>query len=50
MPEVCHQYNVKKNYVGSVYVRGYCGLSESVIRELCLVNFLVVGESQSVLL
>ena len=26
---VCHQYDVCKNYVGSVYVDGYGGLSES---------------------
>ena len=38
---VCHQYDVCKNYVGSVYVGGYGGLSES---ELCPVSFLVVGE------
>ena len=46
---VCHQYDVCKNYVGSVYV----GLSEiglCVFRELCPVSFLVVGESPSVLL
>ena len=45
---VCHQYNVCKNYVD-----GYGGLSESglcVFREMCLVSFLVVGESPSVLL
>ena len=49
---VCHQY-VCKNYVGSVYVGGYGGLSESglcVFRELCPVSILVVGESSSVLL
>ena len=49
---VCHQY-VCKNYVGSVYVGGYGGLSESglcVFRELCPVSILVVGESPSVLL
>ena len=42
-----------KKYVGSVYVGGYGGLSESghcVFRELCLVCLLVVGESPSVLL
>ena len=42
-----------KKYVGSVYVGGYGGLSESglcVFRELCPVSFLVVGESPSVLL
>ena len=49
---VCHQY-VCKNYVGSVYVGGYGGLSESglcLFRELCPVSFLVVGESPLVLL
>ena len=25
----CHQYDVCKNYVGSVYISGYGGLSES---------------------
>ena len=48
---VCHQYAVCKNYVGSVYVGGYGGLSESglcVFRELCPVGFLVVGESPTV--
>ena len=42
-----------KSYVGSVYIGGYGGLSESglcVFRELCPVNFLVVGECPSVLL
>ena len=46
---VCHQYDVCKNVLGSVYV----GLSESglcVFRELCPVSFLEVGESPSVLL
>ena len=46
---VCHQYDVCKNYVGSVYV----GVSESglgVFRELCPVSVFVVGESPSVLL
>ena len=53
---VCHQHNVCKNYVGSVYVGGYGGLSESgllvfrVFRELCPVCFIEVGESPSVLL
>ena len=50
---VCHPYAVCKNYVGSVYVGGYGGLSESgicVFPELCPVSFLVVGESPSVLL
>ena len=36
--------------VGNVYVGGYSGLSESGLRELCPVSFLVVGESPSVLL
>ena len=50
---LCHQYDVWKNYVGSVYVGGYGGLSESglcVFCELCLVSVLVVGESLSILL
>ena len=50
---VCHQCVVCTNYVGSVYLGGYGGLSESglcVFRELCPVSFLVVGESLSVLL
>ena len=50
---VCHQYDVCKNYVGSVHVRGYGGMSKSglcIFRELCPVRFLVVGESPSVLL
>ena len=44
---VCHPYDVCENYVGSVYIGGYVGLSEinlSVFRELCPVSFLVVGE------
>ena len=50
---VCHQYDVCENYVGSVYIGGYGGLSESglcVFRKLCPVSFLVVGECKSVLL
>ena len=50
---VYHQYDVCKNYVGSVYVGGYGGLIKSglcVFRELCPVSFLVAGESPSVLL
>ena len=50
---VCHQYDVGKKYVGSVYVGGYGGPSGSrlcVFRELCPVSFLVVGKSPSVLL
>ena len=44
---VCHQYEVCKIYVVSVYVGGYGGLNESepcVFRD-CVVSFLVVGES-----
>ena len=48
---VCHQYDICNNYVGSVYVGGYGGLSGlCVFRELCPVSFLVVDESLSVLL
>ena len=50
---VCHQYDVCKKYVYSVYVGGDGGLSKSelcVLRELCPVSFLVVGESPSVVL
>ena len=42
-----------KMYVGSVYVGGYGGLSESgfcVFRELCSVSGIVVGKSPLVLL
>ena len=49
---VCHQYDVYDTSVGSVYIGGYGGLSESglcVFRELCPV-LLVVGECLSVLL
>ena len=50
---VCHQYDVCKNYFGSVYVGGYGGLSESglcVFRKLCPVGILVVCVSSLVLL
>ena len=50
---VCHQYDVCENSVGSVYVGGYGGLSESglcVFCKLCPVCFLVVGKDPSVLL
>ena len=50
---VCHQYDGCENYVGSVYVGGYGGLSESglcVFCKLCPVCFLVVGKGPSVLL
>ena len=32
---VCHQYDVCENYVGSVYVGGYGGLSESGLCAFC---------------
>ena len=44
---VFHQYEVCENYVSSVYVGGYGGLSESglcVFCEVCPVCFLVVGK------
>ena len=50
---VCHQDVICENYVGSVYIGGYGGLSESglcVFRELCPASFLVVGECPLVLL
>ena len=50
---VCHQYDIGENSVGSVYVSGYGGLSESrlcVFCKLCPVCFLVVGNGPSVLL
>ena len=50
---VCHQYDVCENYVGSVYVGGYGGLSESglcVFCKLCPVCFIVDGKGPSVLL
>ena len=51
---VCHQCgDVCENSVGSVYVGGYSGLSESglyVFCKLCPVCFLVVGNGPSVLL
>ena len=46
-------YDVCENSVGSVYVGGYGGLSESglcVFCKLCPVCFLVVGKGPSVLL
>ena len=48
-----HQYDVCENSVGSVYVGGYGGLSESglcVFCKLCPVCFLVVDKRPSVLL
>ena len=49
---VCHQYDVCKKYVGSVYLGGYGGLSESgprVLPKLCPISFPAVGESPSIL-
>ena len=46
---ICHQNNVCEDYIGSVYVGGYCGLSESgVFDKLCPVDFLVVCKCLSV--
>ena len=45
--------DVCENSLGSLYIGGYGGLSESVLcvfRKLCPVSFLVVGECPSVLL
>ena len=50
---VCHQNDGCENSIGSVYVGGYCGLSESglsVFGKLCLVDFLVVCKCSSFLL
>ena len=49
---VGHQNDVCENYIGSVYVGGYCGLSVSgrcVFGKLCPVCFLVVCKCSSVL-
>ena len=49
---VCHQY-VCEHSVGSVYVGGYGGLSESglcAFCKLCPVCFFIVGKGPSVLL
>ena len=49
---VCHQNYVYKIYIGSVYVGGYGGLSESGLcdfRKLCPVGFLEVSKGSSVL-
>ena len=35
---VCHQYDVCENSVGSVYVGGYRGLSESGLCNMSSVN------------
>ena len=50
---VCHHDDVCENYIGSVHVGGYCGLSKSglcVFGKLSPVVFLVVCECSSVLL
>ena len=50
---VCRQNGVCEDYIGSVYVGGFCGLSESklgVFGKLSPVSFLVVCECSSVLL
>ena len=44
---VCHQNDVCADSIGSVYVGGYCGLSESelcVFDKLCPVCFLLICE------
>ena len=50
---VCHQHDACEHSIGSVYVDGYGGLSESglcVFCKLCPVDFLVVCKSSWVLL
>ena len=50
---VCYQNDICEDFIGSVYVGGYCGLSESelcLFGKLCPVSFLVVCECSSVLL
>ena len=47
------EYDVCENSVCSVYVDGYGGLSESgicVVRELCLVGFLVLVSMEDLLI
>ena len=42
---ICHENDVHKNDIGSVYVGGYCDFSESglcVFGKLCPIVFLVV--------
>ena len=38
---VCHQNYVCENYIGSVYVGGYCGLSESGLLVKCVQSALL---------
>ena len=48
---ISHQDNICENSIGSVYVGGYCGLSESglcVFGKLCQVGFTVVCKILSV--
>ena len=50
---VCHRHDVCENYIGSVYVGGYCGLNKRglcVLGKLCPVAFLEVCKCSSVLL
>ena len=50
---VCHQNDICKNYIGSVYIGGYGGLSESglcLYCKLCPVGLHVVSKCSSVLL
>ena len=49
---VCHQDDACDDSIGSVYVSGYCGLSESrvyVLGKLCPVGFPVICKCSSVL-
>ena len=50
---IFHHDDVCEYSIGSVYIGGYCGLSESgvcVFGKLCPVDFLVVCKSLTVLL
>ena len=50
---VCHQNDVCEDYIGSVYVGGFCSLCKSepcVFGKLCPVSFIVVCEFSSTLL
>ena len=50
---VSHQNDICENYIGSVYVGRYCGLSERglcVFGNVCPVGHLIVYECSSVLL
>ena len=39
----CHQDDVCENYIGNVYVGGYCGLSESCECSLVLFRSIVMS-------